>query len=277
MFDVKWLQFLLLSILLLAIEYFWPLEKRKKLIGRAQIQDIFFWIILMDVFFYNLIDSLLEDKFHSSYMQIFSFGESFGFANTFSIHKLHIVWQFLVVFLVMEFINYASHRFFNHSKFLWDFHKVHHSAKELNQFSDARHHPVSILFESYLLIIPTLILLNPKMEALGAYGAIGLLWGPLIHLNVGWKWPFPFSHILSSPHTHRWHHARKKGVYCNYAGIFIFYDVLFGTFYSPEESCKEIGFEGDETYIKTPLPMLVYPFQKIYFRVMKGELKKGIK
>jgi sterol desaturase/sphingolipid hydroxylase (fatty acid hydroxylase superfamily) len=181
-----------------------------------------------------------------------------------SINSMSLPIQFLIIFCAMEFINYIVHRFIKHHNLGWQFHKTHHSSKEIDQFSDARNHPILILVETFLLAVPAIIILNPDVKALALYGTIGLIWGPLIHHNIDLKWPFPLSHILSSPHTHRWHHARDKGIHCNFAGIFIFYDVIFGSFYSPKESCIDLGFEGDDDFPQNFIGMLFYPFKQFY-------------
>lgn len=51
---------------------------------------------------------------------------------------------FLVDDLVRYLIHYAEHRV----PFLWQFHKVHHSATVLNFMTAERHHPVSIFYFS---------------------------------------------------------------------------------------------------------------------------------
>lgn len=269
MLDKRWIQFLLLALVFLGVEYKWPLDKRKTLFREGFFQDIFFWIILVDFYFFPLIEAHFEGKFHEGYAHFFSLGETT--LTVLSVHELPDALQIVIVFLVMELINYFAHRYIKHSKHFWDFHKTHHSSKQLNQFSDTRNHPFLILFETFFLGIPVLIILNPNALSIGFYSAIGLVWGPLIHMNIRLKWPAPLSYILSSPHTHRWHHSREQGVRCNYAGIFIFYDVLFRSYYSPQEVCSKTGFINDEDFPQSPVAMLLYPFQVKYNKFIKSK------
>lgn len=268
----KWQQLLIIVVLLFLLEQFIPLKNSKKIFREGLFQDIFIWIMLFDFLVYPFIEDGYESGLYGALKSNFSEN---SFLNSFSVNQLHWSIQFAVVFCVLELINYLAHRYLSHSVYLWDFHKTHHATKEMDQFSDARHHPLLILLDILLLTVPVLLILNPSQGIMGAYAVMGLLWGPLIHHNLALKWPFPFSHILTSPHTHRWHHAKEKGVYCNYAGIFIFYDVLFGTFYSPQKNCEEIGFEGDEEYLRSPVPMILYPFKRMYLKLRRVPLRKG--
>lgn len=264
MLDNRWLGFILVSSILFLIGYFWPLNRQIRLKRKGLLQDILFWVILVDFYFYPLLEASLEGEINQTYREFFSIIHLSQWFDKLSIANLALSVQFIIVFCTMELINYGVHRFIKHGKQGWNFHKTHHSSQELDQFSDARNHPLMIILETFLFALPSIMILNPDVSVIAMYGVVGLIWGPLIHHNIRVKWPFPLSHILSSPHTHRWHHAREKGIHCNFAGIFILYDVIFGTFYSPSESCGRIGFEGDENFPQTVPGMLFYPFKEIY-------------
>jgi sterol desaturase/sphingolipid hydroxylase (fatty acid hydroxylase superfamily) len=267
MLDNRWLGFILVSSTLFLIGYFKPLDKKIRLKRKGLLQDIFFWVIFIDLYFHPLIEASLESKFNQTYQDFISFIHLPQLFDKISIATLALPIQFIIVFCIMELINYCVHRFIKHGNQGWNFHKTHHSSQELDQFSDARNHPIMIILETFLFALPTLMILNPDVSVMALYGVVGLIWGPLIHHNIRVKWPFPISHILSSPHTHRWHHAREKGIHCNFAGIFILYDVIFGTFYSPNEDCQKIGFEGDESFPQTAAGMMLYPFKEIYNKI----------
>lgn len=267
MLENRWFQFLILSTAFYILEFIRPLEKRGRFFRKGLLQDIFCWIVLMDFYIYPLFEHYFDQSFQNGYRDVFRMSGTLSYFDYLSVNKLHWSVQFLIVFCVMELINYCVHRFMKHGPF-WNFHKTHHSAKEMDQFSDARQHPAFILFEGFFLALPAMIILNPSVEVAGYFGMLTLVWGPLIHSNLRLKWPYPLSHVLSSPHTHRWHHAREKGVYCNYAGILALYDVMFGTFYAPENDCEEIGFQDDTEFPETPWGMLIYPFRKIYVKII---------
>ena len=60
------------------------------------------------------------------------------------------------------------------------------------------------------------------------------------HLNVdssiGW-----LRYIFVYTDTHRWHHDLDRIPACNYANVFTFWDLLFGTYYQPHKFNGEMG------------------------------------
>ena len=70
----------------------------------------------------------------------------------------------------------------------------------------------------------------------------------------------PLRHVLVSPEFHHWHHssetaARDK----NFAGLFSFYDVLFGSAYLPTGQHPK-AFGVDHPMPSSYLALLAYPF-----------------
>jgi len=247
-----------ISIIILIVEHLRPLTKNRTF--RFQLyQDLLFWFLILD----HIILPSSEDKIEPALSGFFQkiIPDQFSILK---IGHLNLFIQFIIVFLVLEFVNYAFHRFIKHNKYLWELHKVHHCSKYLNQFTDAKNHPIFIMIEGMVFILPIIVILDPNPAALVAFGSIRLIWGPLIHMNVNLHWFFPLSHILSSPFTHRWHHS-KAHERCNYAGVFILLDVIFGTFYAPEHKCEETGFENEENYpMRSIFTSLIYPLNKLF-------------
>ena len=83
----------------------------------------------------------------------------------------------------------------------------------------------------------------------------------MVHANVGWSFG-PLRHVVTSPAYHRWHHsaepeARNK----NFAGLFPFWDRLFGTLYMPKDRRPtRFGVAGDAPPAGF-LPQLLYPLR----------------
>jgi sterol desaturase/sphingolipid hydroxylase (fatty acid hydroxylase superfamily) len=91
-----------------------------------------------------------------------------------------------------------------------------------------------------------------------------VFYSTFLHFNIKLDYPAPIKYIFASPHLHRWHHAKdKKSMDKNYANLFSFFDVVFGSYYSPIESPEKYGiFERKNK--KTPLTFLgqlIYPFK----------------
>lgn len=154
---------------------------------------------------------------------------------------------------------YWGHRFSHEIPFLWRFHSIHHSAKEVDFLTNTRAHPVDMVFPRMCGFIPVLAFGltgdSPTVTALVL--VIGTLWGFFIHANVHWRFGF-LEHIISTPFFHRWHHTNDGLRDCNYAAMFSFVDHLFGTYHSPDHWPGSYG-------IDTPMPsslgaQLLQPF-----------------
>ncbi|NEU96660.1 sterol desaturase family protein [Bradyrhizobium uaiense] len=81
----------------------------------------------------------------------------------------------------------------------------------------------------------------------------------LVHANIRLNYG-PLRHVLVSPEFHHWHHssetaARDK----NFAGLFSFCDVLFGTAYLPKGQDPK-AFGVDYPMPSSYLALLAYPF-----------------
>lgn len=178
--------------------------------------------------------------------------------------------QVFVVMLVLDFAVYWRHRFSHFG--LWSFHSVHHSAEELTWTTKLRLHPVDILaasifdalamhfigFESPAILTASLIMMAIDFWA---------------HTNLDFKFPKPFRYLLASPHSHRWHHANVREAYDkNFCSVFPFYDVIFGTFYHPEELPPKYGLskmEQKDFPSGKFLGWMAYPFRREYKRLKK--------
>jgi sterol desaturase/sphingolipid hydroxylase (fatty acid hydroxylase superfamily) len=107
--------------------------------------------------------------------------------------------------------------------------------------------------------LPILLLgFDPRLFLL--LGPTLILHTLLVHADVAWTFG-PLRFVLVSPHAHRWHHARElENRGCNFAGVFAFYDVVFGTFYLPDS--RPQGFGTQDLALPSGLGgQLAYPFR----------------
>ena len=168
--------------------------------------------------------------------------------------------QFAAFLVLADFLAYWNHRAFHTFTKLWRIHAVHHSSTELDWLSSVRVHPLNDAIGSAVVAAP-LLLLGFAPAALAAYLPFLTLYAIVLHANVDWSLG-PLRNWVASPAFHRWHHAaEEQALDKNFAGLFVFYDRLFGTAYMPSERRPErFGIIGD------PLPrsfvgQLVYPFR----------------
>jgi sterol desaturase/sphingolipid hydroxylase (fatty acid hydroxylase superfamily) len=168
--------------------------------------------------------------------------------------------QALEMLLLGDFIAYWSHRLF-HGRTLWRFHAVHHSSTEVDWLSSVRLHPVNDAVSRVLQALP-LFLLGFTPGLLAAYVPFLAFYAILLHANVRWTFG-PLRYVLASPTFHRWHHTtEREGLDKNFAGLFPFIDLLFGTFYMPpDRQPAAFGVLGDDVP-RGVWRQLVYPFRR---------------
>jgi sterol desaturase/sphingolipid hydroxylase (fatty acid hydroxylase superfamily) len=147
--------------------------------------------------------------------------------------------QVIEVFVVSDLIGYASHRLF-HRQPLWRFHAVHHSSEMLDWLSSTRLHPVNEVLTRLIQVLPLYVAgFDPRVVA----AAVPLLtfWAIFLHANVPWTFG-PLRYVIASPAFHRWHHTTEdEGLDRNFAGLFPWIDILFGTFYMPDRQPERFG------------------------------------
>jgi len=168
--------------------------------------------------------------------------------------------QAIEVLLIGDLVGYWTHRLF-HGRRLWRFHAVHHASRHLDWLSSVRLHPVNDAVARMSGVVPILLLGFPP-TVLAAYVPFLTLWAILLHANLSWSFG-RLRYLIASPTFHRWHHTSEdEGLDRNFAGLFPFLDLLFGTFYMPPgRQPQRFGLE-DEAVPEGLLGQLAYPFRR---------------
>ena len=137
-----------------------------------------------------------------------------------------------VVFLLVDLCYYWSHRLSHRVHILWAGHVVHHSSEEYNLTVALRQSSLHGLF-TWAFYMPLALLGVPWVMFAVCHG-LNLIYQFWIHTReVGRLGPLEW--FMNTPSHHRVHHGvNPKYQDKNYAGVFIIWDRLFGTF-APEE------------------------------------------
>src|SRR6185436_18724675 len=145
---------------------------------------------------------------------------------------------------------------------LWNFHAVHHSSEQVDWLSSVRLHPLNEVGTRLVHVFPVLLLgFRPDIRVLGVYAPAFAFYSILLHANVNWTYG-PLRAAIASPVFHRWHHTKlQEGRDKNFAGLFPFWDILFGTYYMPEGKLPT-DFGIDEQMPENILGQLVHPFRR---------------
>jgi sterol desaturase/sphingolipid hydroxylase (fatty acid hydroxylase superfamily) len=95
-----------------------------------------------------------------------------------------------------------------------------------------------------------------------AFVPVLTLYALFLHADVDWSFG-PLRYVIASPVFHRWHHtSEEEGLDRNFAGMFPFIDVIFGTFYMPRGRAPErFGLVRDDVPDGL-LAQLWYPFRR---------------
>lgn len=131
-----------------------------------------------------------------------------------------------------DFDYYWLHRILHHANLYW-MHKEHHTFTHKTGILATN--AISVLdgFISSLLgflVVPLLLLPGAPMESIGLYIIMLLAHGNHIHSSSPDAWDFyPFTH----PTEHAVHHRYGGANSCNFGGISMFWDKLFGTYRAP--------------------------------------------
>ena len=189
----------------------------------------------------------------------------------------------LGVFVVQDFIHYWAHRAF-HSRYLWAFHKVHHSAPVLVPATASRVHFVEKIVEKLTDTVCVGVYAGVFWYACGGkispYTLFGVTYVVLIlnalaaNLRHSHVWPSfcpVVEHVLNSPAQHQIHHSDAPRHYNRNFGINLsLWDWMFGTLYlthsKPELIRFGIGAQDHERYL-TVYSLIVTPFVEIAGRI----------
>lgn len=173
--------------------------------------------------------------------------------------------QLTVFFIVLDFVQWFTHVLLHKYPMLWQFHKVHHSVKEMGFAAHLRYHWMENILYKPLKTFGVMILggFEPDQAYIVHFAAIAI--GHFNHSNIKLTYG-PLKYLLNNPVMHLYHHAYTipEGSYGVNFGISLsIWDYIFKTNYIPEDSGKiELGFPGDEELPKGFWGQLVYGFKK---------------
>ncbi|MGH7582716.1 MAG: sterol desaturase family protein [Gemmatimonadales bacterium] len=246
-----------------ALEKLIPADRRQKLWSRGALED-FGWFWLQTAFVVLAVPPFaqLGQNLYNSVTG------GHGIITAMAPWPLGI--RIAIAVIVVDFITWVHH-WIRHRRLLWPFHAIHHSQRELNQFTDLRFHFVDLLAGYAVLLVPAYALqLAP--DTFVAIVIARAAQARLIHANVRTNFG-PLRHVLVSPQFHRIHHSvepRHQGR--NFGNIFTVWDRIFGTMYPHYDEYPQTGLPGVEFAVGRTGPgripvaigsQLLYPFREL--------------
>lgn len=146
-------------------------------------------------------------------------------------------------FVVSEVCGYWGHRLSHEVPLLWRFHRVHHSATELDWLAPNRRHPIDGIVARTSTALPTLAL-GFAVPTVATYFALKRLQGLFVHSNIDLRLG-PLQRLVATPMFHHWHHSDEPGTWNkDYAGSVPAVDWIFGTLHLPGKWPPRYGCDG---------------------------------
>lgn len=141
-------------------------------------------------------------------------------------------WHWALLFVGQEFCYYWMHRADHRIRWFWLNHSVHHSSNQYNLSAAYRLGWTGKLTGAAVFFGPLVWLGFPVPYVVGAL-SVNLLYQFWLHTELIDKLPRPIEFLFNTPAHHRVHHASNPDYLdCNYGGVLILFDRLFGTFRS---------------------------------------------
>ncbi|GGB56049.1 sterol desaturase family protein [Henriciella pelagia] len=145
-------------------------------------------------------------------------------------------WSGLLLFVLYDFIYYWKHRLAHRMRWFWMEHVTHHSSRQYN-LTTALRQPWFGPFSGLILLGTPLVLTGFHPLFIFFVASLNLVYQFWIHTEVIDRMPRWFEAVMNTPSHHRVHHAiNPRYLDTNYAGVFIVWDKMFGSFVPELES-----------------------------------------
>jgi len=264
-FEVPWYinyfwGLIIISLIVWGLEIAFPWRKNQAILRKD------FWLDAFYMFFNFFVFAIFISGFYKTLSLLFAefnvTSKSFALIDTSNWSP----WlQLLIFFLILDFLQWFTHVMLHRYEFFWNFHKVHHSVKEMGFAAHLRYHWMENVLYKPLKVFGVMILGGFEPEQAYIVHFVAITIGHLNHSNIKLTYG-PFKYIFNNPVMHLYHHAYTipEGRYgINYGISLSLWDYIFKTNYIPEDSGTiEIGFEGDDQFPKDFIGQNTYGFKK---------------
>lgn len=257
-FGLDWmlLDLLLMVAIFIPVELFFPKNKNQTKFHAEWRTDLMYFVIShLFIQFFGIITQKPATLF-------------FGWIGLDKIHswiqQLPFAVALFIAFFATDFFQYWAHRIFHNHIYLWRFHSVHHSTQHMDWLAGSRTHFIDIFFTRAMTFIP-LYVLGFSPAVFNAYIIFIAIHAVLIHANTRINFGF-LKYIFATPQYHHWHHCENPQYYGkNFATIFPFIDMIFGTYYLPGNIWPEGTGVHESQFPKGFVKQTIYPFTKSPF------------
>ena len=251
-----------ITLLVWALEIIFPWRKNQGIIRKG------FWIDTFYLFFNFFIFSLILYNGLSNVAVTFfnDLLHSLGINNlvAIEIQALPLFLRFVIAYLFIDFIQWNIHRLLHRVPWMWNFHKVHHSVKQMGFAAHFRFHWMETVFYKSIQYVP-LAMVGFGIDDFFVIHILSITIGHLNHSNLCLDYGI-LKYLLNNPKMHIWHHAKElpteKQYGVNFGISFSCWDYLFGTAFIPKDGKNvPLGFDKDETFPSELKDQLILPYK----------------
>ena len=270
LFELNWENYfyglIIISLVVWGLEALFPWRKNQSLFRKDFWLDTFY--MFFNFFLLNLIVLIaLSNTAAALFNDVLGVvGLTLSNFQLLDLNSLPFALRIFIFFIVVDFTQWWTHRLLHRVEFLWNFHKVHHSVKEMGFAAHLRYHWMEPVVYNSLRYIPLAIIGGFSAQDVAVVHFFNITIGHLNHANINWDYGW-LKYIFNNPKMHIWHHSkelpeeRKYGV--NFGLTLSIWDYLFKTNYIPFSGRDiELGFEGDEHFPKSFVQQELYPLER---------------
>ena len=150
-------------------------------------------------------------------------------------------WSGILCFVLDDLAYYWFHRTAHRVRWFWAGHVTHHSSRHYNLTTALRQTWTGFIALSFIFRVPLLLIGFPVELVLFCAG-LNLVYQFWIHTEVVGRLPRALEAVLNTPSHHRVHHgSNPRYLDRNFAGVFIVWDRLFGSF-EPEDDAEPVRY-----------------------------------
>ena len=253
---------IIISLVVWIFEIIFPWRKSQKIFRKG------FWIDIIYMFFNFFLFSIIIVGFYEAFNKLL-YDLSGIASNSIALIDLSTfsqISQLIIFFITLDFFQWLTHIMMHRFDFLWKFHKVHHSVKEMGFAAHFHYHWMENILYKPLKVFAVMLIGGFEPEQAYLIHFLTITIGHLNHSNIKLSYG-AFKYIFNNPIMHLHHHASsssnnfKTGV--NFAISLSIWDYIFKTNYIPNENGDtKLGYEGDQSMAKSFFGQLFYGFKK---------------
>ncbi len=254
---------IIISLAVFILEIVFPWRKNQAIFRKDFWLDVFY--MFFNFFLLNLIVlitlSNVTEQLINDFLAIFNWKLS-------SIQLINLshypkIISLLIFFLISDFIQWITHRMLHRVPLFWNFHKVHHSVKQMGFAAHLRYHWMEPVIYKSMLYIPLAIIGGFTIQDVFIVHFFAITIGHLNHANLGWDYGV-LKYVFNNPKMHIWHHSKKmpNKYGMNFGITLSVWDYIFRTNYIPSDGRDiELGFEDDEKFPTDFVHQETYPLK----------------